>query len=89
MFDCSYSHSSDINYGWTDVFDIWYVILLLLFLILFRRYILASTSARFNDPENTYAIPCDYAFPCSSNEQLNENDMALLSANGCQGRKLC
>jgi len=49
------------------------------------RYILASTSARFNDPSNTYAIPCDLVFPCSPQEQISENDMSILSANGCQG----
>lgn len=49
------------------------------------RYILASTSARFNDPENVFAIPCDLAFPCASFDRVSEHDVALLAANGCQG----
>jgi len=49
------------------------------------RYILASTSARFNEPSNVYGIPCDFAFPCSTHDHLDENDVALLAANGCQG----
>jgi hypothetical protein len=30
------------------------------------RYIIASTTAKFNDPEDILSIPCDLAFPCSS-----------------------
>eukprot|EP01035_Chromulina_nebulosa_P035115 gene35115-47187_t len=49
------------------------------------RYILASTSAKFNDPESICSIPCDLIFPCSNLSVLNENDISLLAANGCQG----
>ena len=30
------------------------------------RYILASTSAKFNDPESICSIPCDLIFPCET-----------------------
>lgn len=49
------------------------------------RYILASTSAKFNDPENVFSIPCDLVFPCSNLSPLTDSDVSLLSANGCQG----
>ena len=49
------------------------------------RYIIASTSAIFNEPENVFAIPCDYVFACSNHRKVQEADVAVLSANGCQG----
>ena len=59
-------------------------------MVLFQvgRYILASTSAKFNDPESICAIPCDLIFPCSNISMLNENDISLLATNGCQGKKI-
>lgn len=49
------------------------------------RYILASTSARFNDPDDVYSIPCDYVFACATHERIDEHAVAQLAANGCQG----
>jgi glutamate dehydrogenase (NADP+) len=49
------------------------------------RYIIASTTAQFNDPEQVSAIPCDLVFPCSYMGQIDEQDVALLRENGCQG----
>jgi glutamate dehydrogenase (NADP+) len=49
------------------------------------RYIIASTSAKFNEPSPICSIPCDLIFPCSNIHKLSEGDVSLLSANGCQG----
>mmetsp|Transcript_17046 Transcript_17046/g.15398 ORF Transcript_17046/g.15398 Transcript_17046/m.15398 type:complete len:525 (-) Transcript_17046:47-1621(-) len=49
------------------------------------RYILASTTAKFNDPPNVYDLECDFAFPCSSTIAITESDIAYLSSRGCQG----
>lgn len=49
------------------------------------RYIMASTSAKFCEPENIYSIPCDFVFACSNDRQVDEKAISDLSANGCQG----
>lgn len=48
------------------------------------RYIMASTSARFNEPENLFSVPCDLVFACSSLRKVEEGDIAILAAGGCQ-----
>lgn len=48
------------------------------------RYIIASTSAKFNEFSNVYDIPCDYAFPCSTNMQLGASNLQKLADNGCK-----
>jgi glutamate dehydrogenase (NADP+) len=51
------------------------------------RYIIASTSAKFNEPLNIYDIPCDFVF-CLTNAgsyQLTEAHVAKLADNGCHG----
>ena len=32
------------------------------------RYIVASTTAKYNDPEDIFDVPCDMVFPTNSNE---------------------
>lgn len=49
------------------------------------RYIIASTTSKFNEPMNIFDIPCDYVFACSNNIMVNESDIANLSAQGCVG----
>ena len=49
------------------------------------RYIMASTTAKYNEPSSIFDIPCDLAFPCSSRGSLTEGDITLLATNGCQG----
>ena len=46
------------------------------------RYIVASTTARYNDPADIWAVPCDLAFPTNSGE-LDENAAEALALNGC------
>ena len=36
------------------------------------RYIIASTTAKYNDPESIYDIPCDVVFPTSSAHEIDE-----------------
>jgi glutamate dehydrogenase (NADP+) len=47
------------------------------------RYIIASTSAKFNEFESVFNIPCDLAFPCSTNMQLSAANVQTLADNGC------
>ena len=47
------------------------------------RYIIASTSAKFNEPANIYDIKCDMVFACSNIKSLDANDVSRLAASGC------
>lgn len=47
------------------------------------RYIIASTSAKFNDPPNICDIPCDMIFACSSHHKISEAEITSLIASGC------
>jgi len=50
------------------------------------RYIIASTSAKFNEPSsNIFDIPCDFVFTTSSAVSINENDITSLASKGCKG----
>lgn len=50
---------------------------------LLGRYIIASTTAQFNDPENIFDIPCDLCFPCAAMNIVNEEAANRLADNGC------
>lgn len=49
------------------------------------RYIIASTSAKFNDPPSVCDIPCDLIFPCQNSMPLTSADVTALAAGGCMG----
>ena len=46
------------------------------------RYIIASTTAKFNEPEDIYSIPCDLVFPTIRGE-IDADVAARLADNGC------
>ena len=48
------------------------------------RYIIASTSAKFNEFGSVYEIPCDLAFVCSSIMQASAANVQTLADNGCK-----
>lgn len=48
------------------------------------RYIIASTSAKFNEFGSVFDIPCDIAFPCSSIMQVSGANVQTLADNGCK-----
>jgi glutamate dehydrogenase (NADP+) len=52
---------------------------------LLGRYIISSTTARFNDPEDIFDIPCDLCFPCSSMGVVTSAVADKLADLGCQG----
>lgn len=52
---------------------------------LLGRYIIASTSAKFNDPESIFDIPCDLCFPCGAMKDIDAPDVEKLIQNGCMG----
>lgn len=50
---------------------------------LLGRYIIASTTAQFNDPESILDIPCDLCFPCAAMNDITEEGANKLADNGC------
>ena len=52
---------------------------------LLGRYIIASTTAQFNDPESIFDIPCDLCFPCAAMNDITEEGANKLADNGCAG----
>eukprot|EP00814_Leptocylindrus_danicus_P003536 CAMPEP_0116020740 /NCGR_PEP_ID=MMETSP0321-20121206/9977_1 /TAXON_ID=163516 /ORGANISM="Leptocylindrus danicus var. danicus, Strain B650" /LENGTH=509 /DNA_ID=CAMNT_0003491489 /DNA_START=78 /DNA_END=1607 /DNA_ORIENTATION=- len=49
------------------------------------RYIIASTSAKFNEPDSLYDIPCDLCFPCAGMSEITDVEANHLADNGCMG----
>eukprot|EP00904_Undaria_pinnatifida_P010369 jgi/Undpi1/6462/HiC_scaffold_20.g08941.m1 len=47
------------------------------------RYIIASTTAKYQDPEKMFDIPCDMVFPCSHRNEIDEAAATLLADTGC------
>eukprot|EP00559_Dactyliosolen_fragilissimus_P009294 CAMPEP_0184856622 /NCGR_PEP_ID=MMETSP0580-20130426/1793_1 /TAXON_ID=1118495 /ORGANISM="Dactyliosolen fragilissimus" /LENGTH=482 /DNA_ID=CAMNT_0027351737 /DNA_START=95 /DNA_END=1543 /DNA_ORIENTATION=- len=52
---------------------------------LLGRYIIASTTAQFNDPSSILDIPCDLCFPCAAMNDINDEAATKLADNGCIG----
>ncbi|GAX26361.1 glutamate dehydrogenase (NADP+) [Fistulifera solaris] len=52
---------------------------------LLGRYIISSTTAEFNNPENIMDIACDLCFPCEGVDSIDEAAVNKLADNGCQG----
>lgn len=52
---------------------------------LLGRYIIASTTAQFNDPQHILDIPCDLCFPCGAMKDIDEAAANKLADNGCKG----
>lgn len=50
---------------------------------LLGRYIISSTTAQFNHPENMLEIPCDLCIPCGPMHEIGEAAANLLADNGC------
>jgi len=52
---------------------------------LLGRYIMASTTALFNDPESILDVECDLCFPCAAMNDITEDSIIRLADNGCKG----
>lgn len=52
---------------------------------LLGRYIISSTTAQFNHPDNLLDIPCDLCFPCGAMKVIDEAAVDRLANNGCKG----
>lgn len=50
----------------------------------FRRYIVASPTAKYNEPESVFNAPCDVLFLCATSNELNAESAAALAGNRCQ-----
>ncbi|KAL3904278.1 MAG: hypothetical protein SGILL_010129, partial [Bacillariaceae sp.] len=51
---------------------------------LLGRYIISSTSAEFNHPENLFDIPCDICIPCGAMNDIGDAEVNALADNGCK-----
>lgn len=49
------------------------------------RYIIASTTAKFNEPGTLFDIPCDLVFPCGAMGDIDTDAANILADNGCMG----
>jgi glutamate dehydrogenase (NADP+) len=49
------------------------------------RYVMSSTTAKFNEPESMFDIPCDLVFPCGPIRTITPEVVAKLADNGCMG----
>ena len=47
------------------------------------KYVDAYPRARFHAGERPWAVPCDVALPCATQNELDEDDAKQLAANGC------
>lgn len=47
------------------------------------RYIIASTTAKYNEPENIFSVPHDLVFPCATHNQINGTTATLLADMVC------
>ena len=47
------------------------------------KYVDAYPQASFHAGERPWGVPCDVAFPCATQNELDENDAKQLAANGC------
>eukprot|EP00934_Nitzschia_sp_Nitz4_P003627 Nitzschia sp. Nitz4//scaffold328_size19456//1041//2641//NITZ4_008716-RA/size19456-augustus-gene-0.22-mRNA-1//-1//CDS//3329547959//3617//frame0 len=51
---------------------------------LLGRYIISSTTAQFNDPEDILDIPCDVCIPCGGMNEIDNAAVDKLADNGCK-----
>jgi len=48
------------------------------------RYILASTTAKYNDPDSIFQIPCDLVFAAADSSEIDVDQAHLLADAGCK-----
>ena len=49
-----------------------------------KEYLMEKPSAHYQDKSNPWIIPCDAAFPCATQNELNIDDAKCLYKNGCK-----
>ena len=49
------------------------------------RYVISSTTAKFNEPGSVFDIPCDLCFPCGQIKLVDAEAVTKLADNGCMG----
>lgn len=49
------------------------------------RYVISSTTAKFNEPSSVFDIPCDLCFPCGQIKSVDADKVTKLADNGCIG----
>lgn len=52
---------------------------------LLGRYVISSTTAKFNEPSNIFEIPCDLCFSCGPIKSIDSEAVTQLADNGCMG----
>jgi glutamate dehydrogenase (NADP+) len=48
-------------------------------------YIMSSTTAQYCEPESVWNVPCDFAFPCATHNEVDAAAGNALSEGGCKG----
>lgn len=49
------------------------------------RYIIASTTAKYNEPENVFSVPADLVFPCATHNEIDGVTATMLADMGVRG----
>lgn len=49
------------------------------------RYVISSTTAKFNEPKSIFDIPCDLCFPCGPIKSVDDVAASKLADLGCLG----
>ena len=49
------------------------------------RYVISSTTAKFNEPSSVFDIPCDLCFSCGPVKSIDKDAVTKLADNGCMG----
>lgn len=49
------------------------------------RYVISSTTAKFNEPSSIFDIPCDLCFSSGPIKSINPDAVTKLADNGCMG----
>jgi len=49
------------------------------------RYVISSTTAKFNEPGSVFDIPCDLCFPCGEFSSIDSDAVNKLADHGCMG----
>ncbi len=47
------------------------------------RYVMSSTTAKFNEPSSIFDVPCDLCFPCGKIKSVDHDAATKLADNGC------
>lgn len=50
-----------------------------------QEYVNEFSHAEYHEGQRPWSVPCDLAFPCATENEINEDDARALIKNGCKG----